>query len=68
MKAWLYIQCSLYTALGVKGGKASGWPGASASKCSHVAFVEAEASKNYETAKITLVHLEAFDCGISVGS
>lgn len=54
--------------MGVKGGKALGLPGASASECSHAAFVEAGASKRYEIAKITFEHLRAFDCRTSPGS
>lgn len=52
--------------MGVKGGKALGLPGASAGECSHAAFVEAGASKMYETAKITFEHLRAFDWKLSV--
>lgn len=55
---------------GVEGetsGAEVGLPGASASKCNHVAFVEAEASKRYGTAKITFEYLWAFDCRSSVG-
>lgn len=58
----------LHSFLGVKGGTALGLPGASTSECSHVAFVEAAASKSYETAKITVELLGAFDCRTSVGS
>lgn len=52
--------------MGVKGGKALGLPGASASECSHAAFVGAGASEMYETAKITFEHPQAFGWKLSV--
>lgn len=38
------------------------------SEYGHVAFVEAQTSKRYETAQITSEHPQAFDCLNSVGS